>query len=61
MFVVETFVLFGGWTNTWSIDDEPETFKTQDDAARALFEFAKDCRENNIDFESSDYRIRRVE
>jgi len=60
MFVVETFTLFGGWKNCWSIDDEPQVFKSQDEAARELFEFAKDMREANIHFDSSEYRIRKI-
>lgn len=61
MFVVETFTLFGGWKNCWSVDDVPQTFKTKDEAALELFEHAKDCRESGVGFESTDYRIRRTD
>ena len=60
MFVVETFTLFGGWKNCWSIDDEPQVFKSQDAAALELFEFAKDMREQGMHFDSSEYRIKEV-
>lgn len=60
VFVVETFALFGGWSNCWTVDDQPETFSTQDAAALDLFEFAKDMRESGMDFDSKMYRIREV-
>lgn len=58
MFVVETFTLFGGWSNCWSVDDAPMVFATQDEAALELFEHAKDCRESGIEFDSKMYRIK---
>lgn len=41
---VQEFCLFGGWTNTWSVDDEPSLFETKDEAEIALDDFFEDCR-----------------
>lgn len=60
MFVVETFTLFGGWKNCWSVDDVPQVFKTKDEAALELFEFASDLRTAGMPFESNEYRIREI-
>ena len=41
-YIIETFTLFDGWTNTWSDDDGPTTFKTLKDAQSELAYFLKD-------------------
>ena len=41
---VQEFCLFGGWTNTWSVDDEPSLFETEEEAEIALDDFFEDCR-----------------
>lgn len=41
---VQEFCLFGGWTNTWSVNDEPSLFETKDEAEIALDDFFEDCR-----------------
>jgi hypothetical protein len=41
---VQENCLCGGWTNTWSIDDEPSVFETKDEAEIALDDFFEDCR-----------------
>ena len=41
---VQEFCLFGGWTNTWSVDDEPSIFETKEEAEIALIDFFEDCR-----------------
>lgn len=33
-----------GWTNTWSVEDEPTIFDTKEEAEIALIDFFEDCR-----------------
>jgi hypothetical protein len=33
-----------GWTNTWSVNDEPSLFETEEEAEIALDDFFEDCR-----------------
>lgn len=42
---VQEYCLFGGWTNTWSDDDGPTTFDTEDEARAELKEFLGDMQE----------------
>lgn len=36
------YTLCGGWTNTWSLDDQPHVFDTFEDAQAELDEFFAD-------------------
>ena len=62
-YIVETFTLFDGWTNTWSDDDGPTIFETKKDAEMELEYFLRDEQEafnqGNITGVSNreDYRI----
>jgi len=40
---VQEFCLCGGWTNTWSVEDEPTIFDTKEEAEIALMDFFEDC------------------
>jgi hypothetical protein len=47
---VQENCLFGGWTNTWSYEDDngvtiPTIFNTREDAQAELDYFLKDCKE----------------
>jgi hypothetical protein len=33
-----------GWINTWSVNDEPSLFETEEEAEIALDDFFEDCR-----------------
>lgn len=56
-FEVQTRFALGPWRNCWTINDEPQTFATQDEAALELKEFADDMRSAGMSFNSEDYRI----
>ena len=47
-FEVQEFCLFGGWTNTWSWEDDdgttiPTTYDTKEEAEIGLNDFFEDC------------------
>jgi len=46
MYIVQTFTMADGWTNTWSVDDVPEAFKTVDQAMKALDSFFEEVTED---------------
>jgi hypothetical protein len=70
-FQVEEFCLFGGWTNTWSYDDEKGNtistiFDTREEAQNELNfffqEMEHELKEGNIDDipDKEDFRIREI-
>jgi hypothetical protein len=44
-FEVQEYCLCGGWTNTWSDDDEPTRFESKESAQLELDEFFKEMAE----------------
>jgi len=64
MYVVETFTEMDGWVNTWTVDGVPETFKTVDQALKALDSFFEDVREDyeagylDDPYDRADYRVK---
>lgn len=51
---IQTFMLCGGWVNTWHIIEQdntetPETFATEADAQQALDEFLREIQEEIYD------------
>jgi len=64
MYVVQTFTEIDGWVNTWTVDDVPETFKTVDQAIKALDSFFEDVMEDyeagylDDPYDRGDYRIK---
>lgn len=53
---VETKFTYG-WENTWTEDDTPLTFVTQEVAERALEEYLADRKKAGLDCNRDDYRI----
>lgn len=50
LYEVQEFCLCGGWTNTWTFEDDegeaqPSTFDSYEDARAELDYFIKDCEE----------------
>jgi hypothetical protein len=62
---VQHYTLCQGWTNTWLIDDKPQTFATRKEAERELAEFLADIqaeidtneREPDNGYDASEFRI----
>lgn len=65
-YIVEHQTLCDGWTNTWTIDDEPEVFDTYQDAENALDSFLseekKAFKRGEIDnmYEADEFRITEI-
>lgn len=52
---VRTDTLCEGWINCWNIDDEPETFKTVQEAQFAIDEYMSDLRTSFEDGNREDF------
>jgi len=63
---VQHYTLCDGWINTWTVDDEPQTFETYDHADIALTCFLKEERKafkrGEIDnmYQADEFRIAEV-
>ena len=64
--LIETWSVFGGWSNSWWLDDELQTFATEADAMTELKEFIEESErlaaqgEIEEPFSWDDYRIREL-
>jgi hypothetical protein len=65
-FEVQHYTLCQGWINTWTVDDEPETFDSYKDAEEALDYFLKEEKQafkrGEIDspYEEDEFRISEI-
>ena len=59
MYEVQTYTIFDGWVNCWSVDGKPETYKTYNDAHAAIYEFFADLARYGMveNYSLDDYRI----
>ena len=57
MYVVQTYTLCDGWTNTWRVNDELEFFDSFAEAVDALDDHLLDLDDNQMDYDRGDYRI----
>jgi len=56
LYEVQTYTLCDGWTNTWTIDDKPETFECYEDAIQAIEMHIKESEEDGMDEDRDDFR-----
>lgn len=54
---VHTNQICGGFENIWTLDDEPETFKTAQDAQNSIDDFLIDMIIENMDYDREDYKV----
>lgn len=65
-FEVQHFTLCDGWINTWTVDGEPETFDSYEDAEASLVYFLKQeikaFKRGEIDspYEEDEFRISEI-
>ena len=65
MYVVQTYTICDGWTNTWTMSKlvnkkfktVPEVFNTFEEAAYALDDYLLDLEERQMDYNRAEYRI----
>jgi hypothetical protein len=64
---VQEYCLFGGWTNTWTTDDEPTIYDTWEEANAGLKDFFRQMNQSFKNGEIEDvpdedeFRIEEVE
>lgn len=54
---IQTYTLFGGWTNIWTVDEKPEVFDSFGEAVDSLDDHLSDLDSDKIDYNREDYRI----